>query len=107
MKREASRNSYGAEGGLICVKVAQTCFFGYHKLRKWRIEFMKRQYTLEYSLDDGWCVGRLKEVPGVFSQGESLKELEGNIRDAYKMMMEDQAGIPFTGVKTKEIGVEV
>lgn len=47
---------------------------------------MLRQFTLEYWLDDGWYVGKLKEVPGVFSQGESLEELESNIRDAYRLM---------------------
>ena len=36
---------------------------------------MKRFFTLEYWADEGWLVGRLKEVPGVFSQGETLEEL--------------------------------
>ena len=36
---------------------------------------MERVFTLEYWQDEGWYVGRLKEVPGVFSQGESLEEL--------------------------------
>lgn len=48
---------------------------------------MQRRFTLEYWVDDGWYVGRLKEVPGIFSQAETLKELEANIRDAYKLMM--------------------
>jgi predicted RNase H-like HicB family nuclease len=48
---------------------------------------MVRQFTLEYWIDDGWYVGRLKEVPGVFSQGETLEELEENIRDAYQLML--------------------
>ncbi len=47
---------------------------------------MKRFFTLEYRLDDGWFVGRLKEVPGIFSQGETLEELEENIADACHMM---------------------
>ena len=46
--------------------------------------------TLEYWKDDDWYVGRLREVPGVFSQGETLEELEDNIRDAYKLILEDQ-----------------
>jgi len=33
-------------------------------------------------------VGRIKEVPGVFSQGKTVKELQANIRDAYRLMME-------------------
>jgi len=49
---------------------------------------MPRQFTLEYWQDGGWYVGRLTEVPGVFSQGETLENLEDNIRDAYRMMME-------------------
>ena len=43
---------------------------------------MQRRFTLEYWIDDGWYVGKLKEVPGVFNQGESLAELEANIQDA-------------------------
>jgi predicted RNase H-like HicB family nuclease len=50
---------------------------------------MIRNVTFEYWLDDGWYVGRLKEVPGVFSQGETLAALEHNIRDAYQLMKED------------------
>jgi len=48
---------------------------------------MKHEFTLEYWQDDGWFVGRLKEVPGVFSQGESLQELESNIEDAYQLIV--------------------
>ncbi len=47
---------------------------------------MLRHFTLEYWGDEGWYVGRLKEIPGVFSQGESLEELEENVRDAYQLM---------------------
>jgi predicted RNase H-like HicB family nuclease len=47
-----------------------------------------KKFTLEYWKDDEWYVGKLKEVPGVFSQGESLEELEENIRDAYRLMMQ-------------------
>ena len=46
------------------------------------------KYTLEYWIDDGWYVGRLKENPEVFSQGEDLEELKENIADAYGLMME-------------------
>ena len=39
---------------------------------------MKLPLTLEYWQDDGWYVGKLKEIPGVFSQGQDLAEL-GNL----------------------------
>ena len=51
---------------------------------------MLRHFTLEYWIDDEWYVGRLKEVPGVFSQGGTLEELEENIRDAYRLMTEGE-----------------
>ena len=68
---------------------------------------MQRQFTLEYWRDHGWVVGRLREVPGVFSQGETLEDLEANIRDAYKLMMEDAEPSSPPGALIKEIGVEV
>lgn len=69
---------------------------------------MERLFTLEYWLDEGWYVGRLREVPGVFSQGRSLHELEENIRDAYRLMIEDEAR-PLVGVElhTKDLVVEL
>ncbi len=50
---------------------------------------MERTFTLEYWLDDGRYVGRLREVPGVFSQGETVAELEENIQEAYELMLEE------------------
>jgi predicted RNase H-like HicB family nuclease len=50
-----------------------------------------KQFTLEYWMDDGWYVGRLKEMPAVMSQGETLEELQGLIRDAYRLMVKDAA----------------
>ncbi len=49
---------------------------------------MKRFFTLEYWVDDGWYVGKLNEVPGVFSQGKTLDELRENIIDAYQMVLD-------------------
>ena len=46
-----------------------------------------KQFTLEYWTDDGWFVGRLKEMPAVMSQGATLDELQGMIRDAYRLMV--------------------
>jgi predicted RNase H-like HicB family nuclease len=58
-------------------------------------------------MDDSWYVGRLKEVPGVISQGETLAELEVNIRDAYQLVTEDMQELTAAEIKTKEIAVEV
>jgi predicted RNase H-like HicB family nuclease len=63
--------------------------------------------TLEYWIDDNWYVGRLKEIPGIFSQGETLVELENNIRDAYTLMMEDEIEANIEGRQTKRIEIAV
>ncbi len=46
--------------------------------------------TLEYWQDDEWYVGRVKEIPGVFSQGKTLEELQRNIQEVYQLIMEDE-----------------
>ena len=53
---------------------------------------MISNFTLDFWQDEGWYVGKLREVPGVFSQGESLEELKVNIQDAYDLMMQDNLG---------------
>ena len=66
---------------------------------------MPKTLTLEYWVDDGWFIGRLKEIPSVFSQGETIEELEENIRDAYELMLETEPTINRTDVRIKEIEV--
>ena len=69
---------------------------------------MERKFTLEYWMDDGWYVGRLKEVPGVFSQGADLPELEKNVKDAYQMVAADRDDfVPAVDIQEKELSVQV
>lgn len=67
---------------------------------------MLKNFILEYWIDEDWYVGRLREVPGVFSQGKSIKELEDNIKDAYHLVIEDDE-LNGRKIETKEIGIEV
>ena len=55
---------------------------------------MVQSLMLEYWIDDGWYVGRLKGIPGALSQGKSLAELEENVRDAYRMMLDEEEPPP-------------
>lgn len=67
---------------------------------------MSHSFKLEFWKDGPWYVGRLPQVPGVFSQGTTLEELEENIRDAYRMMIDDQEPAPINvSVETKDIEV--
>ena len=69
---------------------------------------MERKFTLEYWIDDGWYVGRIKEVPGVFSQGADLDELEENIKDAYQMVaVEQDEYMPSAEIKEKVLSFQV
>ena len=68
---------------------------------------MERQFSLEYWQDEGWYVGRLQEVPGVFSQGETLEELEENIRDAYRLVLEDEGAAFSATAQRREIRIQV
>jgi predicted RNase H-like HicB family nuclease len=68
---------------------------------------MKRFFTLEYWMDEGWFVGKLREIPGVFSQGETLDELKENIADAYRMMLEAESAPERADARVLEVGVEV
>jgi predicted RNase H-like HicB family nuclease len=66
-----------------------------------------KQFTLEYWQDDGWYVGRLKEMPAVMSQGETLEELQAMIRDAYKLMVEDAAENSFVPEERQELAISL
>jgi len=69
---------------------------------------MRKSFTLEYWRDEDWFVGRLQEIPGVFSQGQTLEELERNIRDACGLVLAEQSPLPPPQeILRKEIEVEV
>ena len=40
--------------------------------------------------DDGWYVGQLEEIPGVLSQGRTVKELMENLKDALTLFIRVQ-----------------
>jgi len=71
-----------------------------------KIDIVK-QFTLEYWKDDGWYVGRLKEMPAVMSQGETLEELQSMIRDAYQLMVEDAGENAFVPEEKQELSISL
>lgn len=69
---------------------------------------MKYNFTLDYWKDKNWYVGRLREVPGVFSQGKTLTELKENIQDVYALMIEEsKTSLPLSSVKSTQVGIAV
>ena len=68
---------------------------------------MQKRFTLEYWIAEGWIVGRLKEIPGISSQGQTLEELEQNIRKAYQLMIAEDATSVRSDKRIKELLIEV
>ena len=68
---------------------------------------MIRNFTLDFWQDEDWYVGKLREVPGVFSQGESLEALKENIQDAYDLMMQETVQIPVENFNSTELTMDI
>ncbi len=68
---------------------------------------MRSQFTLEFWPDGDFYVGRLLEVPGVFSQGETLEELRENIQDAYELMVTQERSPAPTAAQQQPVELEV
>ncbi len=45
--------------------------------------------TMLYWKEDNFWLGKILEHPEIMTQGETLKELEENIKDAYQLMILD------------------
>jgi predicted RNase H-like HicB family nuclease len=68
---------------------------------------MPRSFTLQCWIDDDWYVGRLKSVPGVFSQSWTLEDLEANIRDAYRTLNQSATDEAPEGSELQEVELKV
>jgi len=63
---------------------------------------MDKKLTMVYWQGEKFWLGKFIEYPEIMTQGETVEELEENLRDAYAMMvMED---VP-EGYLTKEVSV--
>jgi predicted RNase H-like HicB family nuclease len=63
---------------------------------------MKTKMTMVYWKGQKYWVGKLLEHPEIMTQGRTLKELEGNMKDAYLLMAMDD--VPKEH-KVKEIAI--
>lgn len=49
---------------------------------------MLTNYTIVIVKSEGWYAGYVKELPGAHSQGKTVKEVEENLKEAIKMILE-------------------
>jgi predicted RNase H-like HicB family nuclease len=61
---------------------------------------MKTKMTMIYWQTDKFWLGKLQEYPEIMTQGETLEELEENVKDAYRLMVMDNVPEEY---QTKEI----
>ena len=63
---------------------------------------MKSKMTMVYWKSDKFWLGKLLEHPEIMTQGETLEELEENIKDAYLLMAMDDVPEEY---EVKEIAI--
>ncbi len=63
---------------------------------------MKPKMTMLYWKSDRFWLGKILEHPEIMTQGETLGELEENIKDAYLLMAMDDVPEEY---ETKEIAI--
>ncbi len=63
---------------------------------------MSVKMTMIYWKEEKFWLGKLLEHPEIMTQGETLKELEENIKDAYLMMAMDEVPEQY---KMKEVSI--
>jgi len=50
---------------------------------------MEQKLTMVYWKGEKFWLGKLMEHPEIMTQGETVEELEENIKDAYRLMVMD------------------
>ena len=69
---------------------------------------MKKQFAATIEKRGRWYIGYVSEVPGVNTQGRTLKEVSANLKEALALVLEanEELGKP-TKVYRKTVIVEV
>jgi predicted RNase H-like HicB family nuclease len=52
--------------------------------------FMRQVFEATIEKRDKWYIGWVDEVPGAFSQGKTIKEVQENLTEAIQMVLEAQ-----------------
>jgi len=63
---------------------------------------MNRRLTMVYWKGEQFWLGKLLEYPEIMTQGETVEELEANLKDAYTLLIMDDVPEQY---HTKEIAV--
>lgn len=72
------------------------------------IRYMKREFTAVYEKSDGWINAWIEEIPGVNTQGKTMREARSNLKDALGLILEVNKSLSFgksLGVKREPLSV--
>ena len=58
---------------------------------------MERTFEATIEKRGRWYIGWVDSVPGAFSQGRTIKEVEENLKEAVQLIVESQRGIQEKG----------
>ncbi len=55
------------------------------------LNMAKRQFTAIYKRSGRWHLGWIEEIPGVNTQGRTLKEVKENLKEALILVLETKS----------------
>ena len=64
---------------------------------------MDRIFEATIEKRDKWYIGWVDEVPGAFSQGRTIKEVQENLQEAIQLILESQSELRAKGISGKII----
>ncbi len=52
------------------------------------LKYMKREFTAAYQKSGKWFLAWVEEIPGVNTQGRTLREAKSNLKEALRLVIE-------------------
>ena len=62
---------------------------------------MERTFEVTIEKREKWYIGWVDAVPGAFSQGKTIKEVEENLKEAVQLILESQQELKEQGIASK------
>lgn len=63
----------------------------------------KRNFTAVYQKSKGWYLGWVEEIPGVNTQGKSMKEVKENLQEALFLILQVNRGMLAKGIRRERV----
>lgn len=71
---------------------------------------MKREFTAIYKKSGKWFLAWVEEIPGVNTQGKTLKEAKENLKEALTLILETNRNLMFgktSDAKRESISIKI